>query len=89
MKKIKVIIPITKGTLSKHGYSTKKSKLARHRSLNKALKSETPLQLSRGLYARSTLLKNRGPEASKVFYEDAQWVGRKSMKRKSRRKTKK
>jgi len=88
-KRKKVIIPITKGKLSSHGYSTKKSALARHRSINKALRTEPSLEIARGLYARATLLKNRGPAASAVFREDAQWVMKKSKHARRRRTRKK
>jgi len=70
----KLIPIIEKGSLSKLGYSTKKSIQARHAALDKAIQKYGPLTVFRKLKAQVTLRKRTQPEARKVFEEDAEWV---------------
>jgi len=62
------------GSLTKHGYSIKKSVQARHEALNKAIKDFGALSVFRKLMAQATLRKRTYPKARKVFEEDAGWV---------------
>ena len=62
------------GSLTKHGYSIKKSAQARHEALNKAVKAFGALSVFRKLKAQVTLRKRTQPKAREVFQEDAEWV---------------
>lgn len=74
-KKIsRVRIPVEKGKLSKFGYSTRKSDVARHRALNKAVDEYGALSVYRKLSAQVILRKSRQPKAREVFEEDADWI---------------
>jgi len=70
----KLIPIIEKGSLSKHGYSTKKSEVARRRALKKAIKEYGALSVYRKLKAMQTLRKRTQPEAREVFASDAEYV---------------
>jgi hypothetical protein len=75
----KVRIPVSKGKLSRFGYSTSKSDIARHRVLNKAIKKYGALNVYQKLKAQVTLRKNAKSNTKKgktrtVFNEDADWV---------------
>lgn len=72
--KCNVLFHLEKGTLSKFGYSMKKSQVIRHRSLKKAIQSEKPLSIYRKLNALYVLNKNKHPENAKIFKDDAEWV---------------
>jgi hypothetical protein len=73
-RKLQVRIPIEKGKLSKFGYSTRKSDIARHRALNKAVDKYGALSVYRKLIAQVILRKSRQPKAREVFEEDRDWV---------------
>jgi len=62
------------GSLTKHGYSIKKSAQARHEALTKAIKAFGALSVFRRLMAQVTLRKRTQPKAREVFQEDADWV---------------
>ena len=70
----KLIPIIEKGSLSKHGYSTKKSEVTRRRALKKAIKEYGALSVYRKLKAMETLRKRIQPKAREVFASDAEWV---------------
>ena len=72
--KCNVLFHLEKGTLSKFGYSMKKSKVSRHKSLKKAIKIVKPLSIYRKLNALYVLNKNKHPENAKIFKDDAEWV---------------
>lgn len=74
-----VRIPVSKGKLSKFGYSTGKSYTVRHRALNKAVKEYGALNVHQKLNAQVILRKNanintKKGKTRKVFKEDADWV---------------
>ena len=75
-----VIGPLKKGELINLGYSTKKSAVARHRSLRKSVKKYGALKTFRKLNAVATLNKNRAPSVSKVMLTDRNWVRKNCMK---------
>jgi len=69
------LIPIMeKGTLTKHGYSTKKGEEARRRALRKAVDEFGALSVFRKLKAQETLRKRTQPKARDIFAADADWV---------------
>jgi len=70
------VIPIKRGALTKHGYSTKKSAKARHAALKKAIKEYGALSVYRKLMAQDILRKRQRGGANRVFQEDAEWVKR-------------
>jgi hypothetical protein len=72
--KCNVLFHLEKGTLSKFGYSMKKSQQSRHKSLKKAIKSVKPLSIYRRLNALYVLNKNKHPDNAKVFKDDAEWL---------------
>ena len=72
--KCNILFHLEKGTLTKFGYSMKKSQQSRHKSLKKAIKSVKPLSIYRKLNALYVLNKNRHPNNAKVFKDDAEWL---------------
>jgi hypothetical protein len=68
------LIPIRKGRLSKFGYSTKKSDVARHRALKKAVEEYGALSVYRMLQAQIILRKQTQERAREIFEEDAEWL---------------
>lgn len=66
--------PLRKGELSKHGYSFRKSQLARHRALKLAVQDYGPLGVFRKLDAVAKLTKHTLPDAAKTFKNDQDWV---------------
>ena len=69
------LIPIMeKGSLTKFGYSTKKSDQARHAALDKAINAYGKLTVFHKLLAQVNLRKRTQPKAREVFEEDAKWV---------------
>ena len=74
----KLIGPLRKGSLRKHGYSTSKSSSARHAALRKAMRSEGALSVFRKLNAVATLEKRTAPSKSKILLADRNWVKRNS-----------
>ena len=70
----KLIPIIEKGSLSKHGYSTKKGESARRQALKKAVKAFGALSVFRKLKAQETLRKRTQPKTREIFAGDAQWV---------------
>lgn len=90
MRKSKNVIgPLKKDELKKFGYSTSKSAAGRHRALNKSVKKYGALKTFRKLNAVATLNKNRAPSVSKVFLRDREWVNKKYIKPKIKRRIKK
>ena len=72
--KCNVLFHLEKGTLTKFGYSMKKSQQSRHKSLKKAIKQVKPLSIYRRLNALYVLNKNKHPDNAKVFKNDAEWL---------------
>jgi hypothetical protein len=72
--KCNILFHLEKGTLSKFGYSMKKSQQSRHKSLKKAIKSVKPLSIYRKLNALYILNKNKYPDNAKIFKDDAEWL---------------
>lgn len=70
----KLIPIIEKGSLSKYGYSTKKSGRARRQGLKKAVKAYGALSVFRKLKAMETLRKRTQPKAREIFAADAEYV---------------
>lgn len=70
----RVRIPVRKGQLSKHGYGIHKLQKSRHRSLERAAKSEGALSVFRKLNVLVTFNKNVHPELAKKFRKDRDWV---------------
>lgn len=64
------------GSLTKHGYSTKKSATARRRALRKAIDEYGSLSVFRKLKAQEALRERTQPDARRVFASDAEWVRR-------------
>ena len=64
--------PLKKGQLTELGYHAKKSKTARHRALNKAVRKYGSLSTFRKLNAVATYSK-RTPKG-KTFLKDRNWV---------------
>ena len=73
MKRVKIPIKHLH-SLTRYGYSTAKSEKARHTALNKALKADSPLTISRRLQALSTFHKNNDIQLARLVKEDAEWV---------------
>jgi len=71
--KKKQLIPLRKGTLSKHGYAADESVAKRHAALKKAVKAEDWLSVFRKLNAVATYNKNK-PALHKTFIADRNWV---------------
>ena len=74
--KCNILFHLEKGTLTKFGYSMKKSQQSRHTSLKKAIKSVKPLSIYRKLNALYVLNKNKHPDNAKIFKNDAEYVNR-------------
>lgn len=72
----KVKIPVTKGTLSGHGYATDLSASARRRILSSIVEGghEKAISVYRHLIARATQHRRRNPEVAKILREDARWL---------------
>ena len=72
----KVVIPVTPGTLSEHGYATDMSAVARRQVLRKIIEGgyEKAISVYRHLIARATQHKRRNPDVVKVLRSDAEWV---------------
>ena len=70
----KSIGPLRRGELSKHGYSFRKSDLARHRALKSALNEFGALGIYRKLDAVAKLTSSKLPEASNVYVKDRNWI---------------
>ena len=68
------------GDLTSKGYSVKKSKTARHRALNKVVKSEGPLSTFRKLNAIAVYTKRSSKGKSKTFKADRNWIKKTFMK---------
>ncbi|MEM1945014.1 MAG: hypothetical protein QXX57_04690 [Nitrososphaerota archaeon] len=73
----RVVIPVTRGTLSRHGYSIDASERGRRSILQKIIEGgrEKAVSVYRHLLARATQHK-RNPSVAKVLREDAEWVKR-------------
>jgi len=73
--KRKVLIPVLhKGTLSKHGWSSKKPVAERRKALKSAMKKMTPGTLVKKLNLLSIYNKNKNPELSKLCKQDMIFV---------------
>lgn len=72
--KCNVLFILKKGTLTQFGYTMKKSKVKRHKSLKNAIKTIKPLSIYRKLNALYVLNKNRNPKTAKLFKDDAEWL---------------
>ncbi len=70
----KVKIPVTKGTLRKHGYSTKLSTRKRREALKRAIEEYGALTVFRKLKAMVTMRKRTQPKAREIFEADAEWI---------------
>jgi hypothetical protein len=70
----KVIPPLAKGTLRRHGYSAKLSTQKRRIALTKAVKAYGKNTVIRKLNAVKTLQKNKNPQVSSIFDSDMKWV---------------
>uniref|UniRef100_A0A6C0AJC5 Uncharacterized protein n=1 Tax=viral metagenome TaxID=1070528 RepID=A0A6C0AJC5_9ZZZZ len=66
--------PLKEGKLIRKGYAVTKSRTARHRALNKAVKSYGALSTFRKLNAASTYTKRTSKGKSKTFRTDRNWV---------------
>ncbi len=76
-KKQERLFYLEPGRLAKYGYEeiVGKSDLARHKSLEEAMKlGEKPLSVMRRLNALATLTRNTNPQLSHMFKEDSEWV---------------
>lgn len=75
-KKSPTRIHLTKGSLSRYGYSSVKSMSAKDRRkiLERVLRNEDALAVFRKLNALYVLNKNNNPESSAVFMADRNWV---------------
>lgn len=64
------------GALTQYGYSIKKSKIARHRALNKAVKRYGKARVAKMLQAQANLRRNKKKTkaAGEIFARDANWV---------------
>jgi hypothetical protein len=73
--KSKVRIPIThKGSLAKYGYSLKKSKLARHRALSKAVRVYGPGETIKKVNVLSIYNKKHHKKAAEKAHSDVKYV---------------
>jgi len=63
-----------KGSLSKYGYSTKKSEPSRREALKKAIREYGALKVARKLQAQVTLRKRTQPQTRRMFEQDLEWV---------------
>lgn len=73
--KSKVRIPVThKGSLSKYGYSLKKSKTSRHRALTKAIRAYGPGEVVKKVNVLSIYNKKHHKMASKKAHADVKYV---------------
>jgi hypothetical protein len=75
---------LSKGSLTKYGYSSRDSTEDRHKALKKAAKVYGPEKLVLKLNAVCVLNKNRAPTLSKIFCRDKKWVQKTFSKVKSR-----
>lgn len=66
--------PLKEGKLTRFGYAVTKGKTARHRALNKAVRSYGPLSTFRKLQAVSTFTKRTSKGKSRTFKADRNWV---------------
>lgn len=65
---------LRRGSLRKHGYSAKKSDVARHRALARAVRAEGYTPVIRKLNAVSILQMNTNPAVSKKMRRDMEYV---------------
>jgi hypothetical protein len=70
----KLIVIKGKGALRKHGYSVKKSEVARRRALASAIKEYGALSVYRKLNAQYVFRRNYDPKNAAKFKADAEWV---------------
>lgn len=70
----KLIVIKEKGALRKHGYSVKKSEMARRRALASAVDEYGALSVFRKLMAQYVFRKRYDPKTAEVFRQDAEWV---------------
>ena len=72
--------PLKEGALTKHGYSVKRGKTARHRALRKSVRSVGALSTFRKLNAVATYTKRTSKGKSRTFKADRNWVKKTFMK---------
>ncbi len=70
----KLFPPLTKGTLTKHGYSSDDKKEDRHNALIKAALDYGKNDVIRKLNAVSILVRNTNPKKSEIFHKDMLFV---------------
>lgn len=66
--------PLKEGALTSVGYSVKKGKTARHKSIRKAVKKYGALSTFRKLQAISTYMKRTSKGKSRTYKSDRNWV---------------
>lgn len=66
--------PLKEGALTSVGYSAKKSKTARHKSIRKAVRKYGALSTFRKLQAISTYTKRTSKGKSRTYKADRNWV---------------
>lgn len=66
--------PLKEGALTSVGYSVKKGKTARHKSIRKAVKKYGALSTFRKLQAVSTYMKRTSKGKSRTYKSDRNWV---------------
>jgi len=71
----RVVIPVTRGTLSEHGYATDIAERSRREVLRKIIEGgyEKAISVYRHLIARATQHK-RNPDIARILRRDAEWV---------------
>ena len=74
---------LKKGELKKHGYSSKKSQLSRHRALGKAVREFGWKTVKNKIQVLVIFNKNKNPELSALFVSDRDWIKAKYGKKKN------
>jgi len=74
---------MTKKTISltKYGYSSKKSNIARHRALNIAVKKHGVEPVIQKLHSICVLNRFKNPTSALIFCEDKWWVQKQYIKK--------
>lgn len=80
VEKKRLIKSTDKGDLRRFGYSSKKSEIARHRALNKAVKAYGAVNVIQKLNAVCVLNRFRNPTVAIKFCEDKWWVQKNYLK---------
>ena len=77
-----VIGPLKRKMLTCYGYHPVESMTARHKSLVRAIKTESAMAVFRRLHAIAMITQKKLPTASKVYRRDRNWIGEKYLGRK-------